>query len=162
RPRRPDNRTSSGCCSWVEVPPGFEPGNNGFAVRCLTSLATAPRNERPYSTRSRVERKQVLQPGQTTERIAGVGLDLRVGLGLERGLLLRELDVVRVHQVAHDAAGHHDQADDAAHHCADGELLPLHARACLGFDAGLLEASRRFDLRATLGFLQPQLTLAIM
>src|SRR5439155_3346673 len=26
-----------------EVPPGFEPGNDGFAVRCLTSLATAPR-----------------------------------------------------------------------------------------------------------------------
>jgi hypothetical protein len=27
---------------FIEVPPGFEPGNDGFAVRCLTSLATAP------------------------------------------------------------------------------------------------------------------------
>ena len=27
-----------------EVPPGVEPGNDGFAVRCLTSLATAPRS----------------------------------------------------------------------------------------------------------------------
>ena len=25
-----------------EAPPGFEPGNDGFAIRCLSHLATAP------------------------------------------------------------------------------------------------------------------------
>ena len=25
-----------------EAPPGFEPGNRGFAIRCLSRLATAP------------------------------------------------------------------------------------------------------------------------
>src|SRR3954449_3678729 len=45
----------------VEAPPGFEPGNEGFAVPCLTNLATVPcrgRSEyREASGRSRSERQ---------------------------------------------------------------------------------------------------------
>src|SRR3954471_22587087 len=39
-PRPRPRKRSQQFCGDVEAPPGFEPGNEGFAVPCLTNLAT--------------------------------------------------------------------------------------------------------------------------